>query len=93
LAIAGQDFHDQQDINQMKYAEMYHTDPSICDEELTPEVLEEIGKCKHDIIKAVMPNWTNITEDDDVGVLGCELESLTPDFIRALALTLAGKAN
>ena len=28
----------------MTYAERYYTDPSICDEELTPEVLEEIGR-------------------------------------------------
>jgi hypothetical protein len=26
------------------YADLFHTDPSICEEELTPEVLEEIGR-------------------------------------------------
>jgi hypothetical protein len=72
----------------MKYAEMFHTDPSICTEELTPEVLVEIGKCKYAIIQAAMPHWEALTGDNDEGVLACELEPMTPDFVRALARAL-----
>jgi hypothetical protein len=73
----------------MQYAEMFTTDQSICDEVLTNEVMEEIGKCKAKIIAAVLPYWQNITGDDDPGVLAIELEPMTPDFIRALVRTLA----
>ena len=75
-------------MTETSYATMFHTDPSICDEELTPEVIEEIGKAKFAIIQAVLPYWRDITSDDDRGVLAIELEPMTPDFIRALAKAL-----
>lgn len=69
------------------YAERYHTDPSITDEELTPAVLEEVGQLKHAIIQAVLPHFISGPADDDgviLDMLALELEPCTPDFIRAL---------
>jgi hypothetical protein len=72
----------------MTYAERYYTDPSICDEELTPEVLEEIGRHKHNIIEAVLPHWPNDGEYLVIEALALELKLMTPDFVRALAKAL-----
>jgi hypothetical protein len=60
-------------------------------ETLTEEVMEEIGKHKHDIITAVMPHWEDVTgygAKESYDVLAIELEPLTPDFVRALAAAL-----
>ena len=38
------------------YADHFHTDPSLTEEKLTPEVLEEIGRLKAGIINAVLPH-------------------------------------
>ena len=73
----------------MNYAEQFYTDPSITDEVLTNEVMEEIGKYKAQIIADVLPYWEKLTGDRDVDVLAMELEPCTPDFIRALAQALA----
>jgi len=70
------------------YAEQFYTDPSITTEKLTPEVLEEIGRLKYGIVTAIMPHWKAVTGNDDGAVVGCELEPLTPDFIRSLAKAL-----
>jgi hypothetical protein len=75
------------------YADMFHTDPAICIEELTPEVLEEIGRLKYGICEAVVPHWKAITGDIDYGALGLELEPMSPDFVRALAAALKVTAN
>lgn len=72
----------------MTYAERYHTDPSITDEELKPAVLEEIGQHKHANIQAPLPHWKALTGDTDQDVLALELEPCTPDFIGALAKAL-----
>lgn len=70
------------------YASMFHTDPSICTEELTPEVLEEIGRLKYGIIEAVLPHWQALTNDSDMTTLANELEPMSPDFVRALAAAM-----
>jgi hypothetical protein len=84
----------------MTYAERFYTDPSITDEELTPEVLEEIGRHKHKIIEAALPHYLAITKDPSdhehgqAGqVLALELEPMTPNFVRALAAALKAKVN
>jgi hypothetical protein len=83
-------------MTQLQFADQFHTDQFITNEELTPEVLEEIGKHKFDIIAAVSPHWQAITGYDDIGdvtsdVLALELEPMTPDFIRALAMALKAR--
>lgn len=70
------------------YGSMFHTDPSICDEELTPEVLEKLGELKYKIVEAVLPHWQALTGDSDMGVLAIELEPMSPDFVRALAAAM-----
>jgi hypothetical protein len=37
---------------------------------------------------AIMPHWKAVTGNDDGAVVGCELDSLTPNFIRSLAKAL-----
>jgi hypothetical protein len=75
-----------------EFATMFNTDPAITEEELTPAVLEEIGKLKYEIIQAIMPHWQAITSyscnDSNIDVLGIELEGSSPDFVRALAAAL-----
>jgi hypothetical protein len=73
------------------FATMFHTDPTITDEELTPAVMEEIGKAKYDIISAMLPFAGNT--DLDLDMLALELEPLTPTFIRALAAALKQSEN
>lgn len=67
----------------------FTTDPSITSEVLTPEVLEEIGGLKMDVIEAMMPHWTIDTDAEvlisHIEILAMELDGLTPHFIRALA--------
>jgi hypothetical protein len=84
------------------YAEHFHTDPSITDEELTPAVLEELGRLKAEIINAVLPHWYPIVDRDAENgplpseifeTLALELEPLTPAFIRALAAAITKKGN
>lgn len=59
------------------YAEHFHTDPSITDEELTPAVLEELGRLKAEIINAVLPHWY----PDDSGTAQYRRLAVAPPFV------------
>ncbi len=79
-----------------EYANMFYLDPSILGgDELTPEELEEIGKCKYEIIKAAQMHWRDYKRagDDNMGMLGCQLELMSPDFVHALAKAVKARCG